>query len=327
MKNEKIDFIKVITLLLVVLAHVTRMYTGYGAVEINIINPVLKFITEYIYGFHMPLFFAMSGFVYSLCIKKGKYMNKIDFIVNKFKRLIIPYLFIGVFYVAPIMIFLNLTDYSFFQFIIKNILIGSDSRHLWYLSSLFIIFIISIVIRPKNIKSSLVAILFSFLLIMLVKNINFIPTIIMNAISYMPYFYIGYCLFFLVEKAELFENNNMIKIITLLLLLLIYSLSFYYKIPSLILSSIGIISFFFLFYTIPERFYKNNRVYLLIKKYNMGIYLFHPMIIYILFNYFKVYYINDYIMVILISFLSLIISLLFSKLFKLLKIDWLLGEK
>lgn len=51
----------------------------------------------------MPLFIFISGFIYSYNkLERDKYSDKNLFIENKFKRLIIPYILVGVFYVIPI---------------------------------------------------------------------------------------------------------------------------------------------------------------------------------------------------------------------------------
>ena len=65
--------------------------------------------------------------------------------INKFKRLVIPYLFFGVLYVAPIMVLLNITNDSYFVYCIRDIIFGQDSRHLWFLTTLFLIFMVAVI--------------------------------------------------------------------------------------------------------------------------------------------------------------------------------------
>lgn len=55
------------------------------------------FLQKIIFAFHMPLFFFLSG--YTFHFEKYK-LNKKDFIVNKFYRLIVPYFFANFFILA-----------------------------------------------------------------------------------------------------------------------------------------------------------------------------------------------------------------------------------
>lgn len=77
-KNSRvvwIDYLKAIGIFFVVLGHVV----------------VPKEMKAYIYSFHMPLFFLLSG----MTVKPLKYSNISDVAINKFKQLIIPYIAIN----------------------------------------------------------------------------------------------------------------------------------------------------------------------------------------------------------------------------------------
>ena len=136
------NIVKFITVLLVVFAHSTRMYTSGGAFSPLNQSIILAKITDYIYIFHMPLFMFVSGAVYGLCIQQGKYEKKLDFIRNKAKRLLIPYYVFGLFYVAPVMCLTGLTNQGYFSYCFTGILRSLNSRHLWFLLALFIIFLL-----------------------------------------------------------------------------------------------------------------------------------------------------------------------------------------
>ena len=87
------DMAKILTTLLVVLAHATRMYTTTGAIHPINKSLLLANVTEYIYQFHMPLFILLSGCIYDYCLTKGRYKANINFLIGKARRLLIPYLF------------------------------------------------------------------------------------------------------------------------------------------------------------------------------------------------------------------------------------------
>lgn len=64
------DIMKVLLLVLVVVAHVTRMYTPVGAIPVYGCNEWLSVMTDYIYSFHMPAFIAVSGMTFSMSMRK-----------------------------------------------------------------------------------------------------------------------------------------------------------------------------------------------------------------------------------------------------------------
>lgn len=78
MREDWIDSLKGISIILVVIAH---------------LNFVSSELNQYIYSFHMPLFFFISGYLFDAekYIKKGK-----AFLERKFYSLIIPYLLFSI---------------------------------------------------------------------------------------------------------------------------------------------------------------------------------------------------------------------------------------
>lgn len=84
MKQQDYTIIKVITTILVVIAHITRFYSmGGGAIKMKY-NFLLHYITSFVYSFHMPLFICVSGAIFSFCINnKKKYSDFRLFIIKK----------------------------------------------------------------------------------------------------------------------------------------------------------------------------------------------------------------------------------------------------
>lgn len=72
-RNHILDILRGIAILFVILGHITRI-------------PELQ---TYIWGFHLPLFFVISGYLFD----KNKYNSTKQFIVKKTKSLLIPYAF------------------------------------------------------------------------------------------------------------------------------------------------------------------------------------------------------------------------------------------
>lgn len=73
-------------------------------------------LTDFIYAFHMPLFFFLSGTLFSF----EKHPTFKEFALKRFKRIMVPYLWI------------NLITYIFWLFVGRNF--GMDSSHetVWY---------------------------------------------------------------------------------------------------------------------------------------------------------------------------------------------------
>lgn len=71
--SRNYDWLKSITMILVVIGHATRFfYNGIGIIPFDNIV-ILNWITKFIYSFHMPLFIFISGVIYSYNIECGKY--------------------------------------------------------------------------------------------------------------------------------------------------------------------------------------------------------------------------------------------------------------
>ena len=106
MIRNEFDTLKVLAIILVVIGHITVLYTPQGAFDDIQVNSTMSFLTNGIYLFHMPLFIALSGAIFMLSANKGKYNSFRPFIINKTKRIIIPYLFIGTCCLLPTLMFL-----------------------------------------------------------------------------------------------------------------------------------------------------------------------------------------------------------------------------
>ena len=78
-----IDYAKVIGIFLVIFAH---LYTSEGTSSENVVR-------TYIYGFHMPFFFLISGCLYK--VREGGLKQAL---LLNIKKLLIPYLCLNVFF-------------------------------------------------------------------------------------------------------------------------------------------------------------------------------------------------------------------------------------
>jgi len=111
-----VDIAKGIGIMLVVLGHMN----------------VPGFIGKYIYSFHMPLFFFLSGYVFS----SDKYKSFTALLKNKARFLLIPYVYFSL--ISVLVYFLLDNNVIIFKNELYGVLIGTGgSTALWFLVCLF----------------------------------------------------------------------------------------------------------------------------------------------------------------------------------------------
>ncbi|MFQ9309614.1 MAG: acyltransferase family protein, partial [Paraclostridium sordellii] len=215
-KSNKLNHISIlrnIALICVVLGHAGCIYAGkWNFTIVNSNSKLIKYITDYIYSFHMPLFVFISGYIYNysreiLC----KYNSIKEFILNKCKRLIIPYVLTGIIFMIPLQTFFSVyKDKEVFivDKSINYILFAQKPGHLWYLLMLFNLFIIFRIIEKLLNKNNIV---FNLLILEIISMVSIkLPNIyyISSAFAYLIYFYIGYILCRNIDKIKISLINN-----------------------------------------------------------------------------------------------------------------------
>ena len=148
---------------------------------------------KWVYSFHMPLFFILSGYFY----KSQKY-GFTDFFLRKLRTLIIPYFFFGLLSWF-LLSFINSSEFS--PHTLNGFLIsGAGNEPIWFLFTLFLVSIIHFLLDYilsfiKNKRKRLYAwifvcfccLLFSHLLII---EFNYYPPYHMNTVPHFLFFYI-----------------------------------------------------------------------------------------------------------------------------------------
>lgn len=324
-KLDHIILLRSVAIILVVLGHATRsIHLPNSHMYSPTITPWWEIkIKNYIYSFHMPLFFWISGFVfYYSSIEKAKQATIISRILNKVKRLILPMYSTSFLILLPTIYFFGHINGSML-YQIKLFLFGYDNGHLWFLKTIFIIFVAIIPLYylfPCDGKMFYALIFVVWGLLFIFKSA--LPGIAISPVRYFPFFLLG-CL---TRKHEyMFDDKN----------LLIYSTAFFviYLITQLINKTNIYISkdlvwylsaFFGTYYmyfiaSFLDKYLINSKSWPLIKridKASYSIYLFHVSFLYIiLFLDFK-YNINSAEIRVFLSFFSgLILSVLMHELF------------
>ena len=90
-KNYNIVFLRFLAILIVVFGHSIIIYDpGWAYFTTSVKSNFLMNTKHIINVIQMPLYFAISGYVFYYTISKKS--SKLQLITNKFKRLIIPYI-------------------------------------------------------------------------------------------------------------------------------------------------------------------------------------------------------------------------------------------
>lgn len=191
-KSLTYNFMKAMAVLSVLLFHVVNVNTDYGTFSPVRVSAILANLADCLHLVNMPLFMAAAGCVYGYCLEMGKYARVGAFLLNKSRRLLLPNFFFGCCLVAPVMIHCRLTDLAYGQYLLSGIFLAADSRHLWYLLALFWIFCLAILLKPLC-KASHPWYLFVSAAILLLDIVLPVPNVLQlhNALHYQIYFFLG----------------------------------------------------------------------------------------------------------------------------------------
>lgn len=215
---RELDYLKGIGIILVILGH-SFAFTGFDLVNKEKYF-IYYYIFNFIYSFHMPLFFIVAGF-----LSNKEYEIK-TFYISKIKRLLIPYIFINIVDYIPRHLFSSFVNNSSNS--LSRVIFYSGVAT-WFVYTLFMIFLIFPILDKFIFKKDKYYLFLYFLIGMnMVKleifNVNIFT--LNRILFYLTYFYFGYILKNYYEKVKenKYFNNKLILII-----LVIFSICFLYK--------------------------------------------------------------------------------------------------
>lgn len=138
-RKNKVDNIRAIAICVVVLGHSIILYSSTWNLYVTTKkSDFLDCVKSIINMFQMPLFFSLSGYLFAG--RKHK-TNYIDFVIKKAQRLLVPFVVVGILFMIPLKKLLNYPGYqnvNFYSAVIC-LLRGTETGHLWYLPTLFLI--------------------------------------------------------------------------------------------------------------------------------------------------------------------------------------------
>ena len=279
------DIAKVFATVLVVLGHAAVFYSADGAMVPARESRFLAGLAGYLYSFHMPLFVLLSGAVWGYCIRQGKYGNPGAFLLGKLRRIGIPYLVFGFLLVAPVVVFCGYTEENFFRFCLNGILLGLDSRHLWYLMTLLWLYLTTLALKPLVRRNPLLTIPICVVLFLLA---NRAPQILKlrTTMKYALFFYLGVCADYYYEPLEKLAGKLRFAIPVLFAALL----GIVFWNPNFVTETaytlLGLGASLALAANLTGREgLQRSGAYRVLRRDGFGLYLIHAMVIYLLFRF------------------------------------------
>ncbi len=280
-----IDKIRTFSIICIVLGH-TIVYSKN-----------LYFLQQYLYSFHVPIFFVVSGFL----LYENK-ENKIYFVKKEFKKNIIPYFLFSFLFLIPYLL-IYFIDFKIISNIgydvsVEELVIGifygvgnnkylKQNQPLWFLPCFFVTNLLFIFLK-KFIDISPKLMLFISFIISFISSCNFVPLLpfgLSTGLTMLFFMIFGYNLRILFKKIAQFKIKKF-KIISILLILIGCYLSIknsfvlcmtndYGNFILFIISSIfSILGYFFLFYEL-----NNENIFSKIGKHTLEILVFHKSVI------------------------------------------------
>lgn len=174
---------------------------GHSGFTSPVIADELPRLHEWIYSFHMPLFFFISGYLYSLTNASFSNISSKKFILKKLRRLMAPYFVLGIIVFAIKFVFSGFASVtrefslsSFLYMFVAPQSSNSTMGFLWYLITLFLIFCItmafkSIGVNLKSNRTSTFVCVLSWLLYYLLPHVELLN--ISGVLWYIPFFILG----------------------------------------------------------------------------------------------------------------------------------------
>lgn len=289
---EKCNVIKTFMMILVILGHSMVWLNGGWVIEPAEKSVAFGAIAVYLNTIHIYVFSFISGYIfYYLKFETQKY-NNINCIVNRLKRLIIPYFTVSLFWAIPINIYFNGFDYTE---IINNYVLAVNPDQLWFLWMIFIVFVVFFLFSNFINKNHFLlnCFIIGIIYVLSMALNRYIPNYfqIWTACRHMIFYYLGFAM----RKYEwkfLYKIPRFFYVATNVIICSIYIYAKYTRnfetiAAKIMFIGLGMLCSFsgvFMVVVILGGFELNkiqsNKLYSFLQKNNFGMYLFHQQVIY-----------------------------------------------
>ena len=294
----KYDAIRIVLTMLVVIGHANYYNAGnaYGGIYIadqmsaagiadTAFHGFAEQIKQLIYTFHMPAFFALSGTLFYSQLKNGRFNSVTEVVKNKISRLVVPFVFVYLFWNTPIKIFSGY--YSQSENIWKDILMQMfipTNMYLWYLEALFFDFVFAYLLckyakKTWMINTTSFAV---YMAVLFLERATAVTTLFGNPLRYLLWFVFGMNL----NKYDKVAKNylNRFKWGGVLLLAALWIIGYYgleylphlvWLAKDLYLASVGILIVWVICELVSERLTdKEKQLISRLSGYSFGVYLY-----------------------------------------------------
>lgn len=191
--NRLMALLSVWGILLVVLGH-----SGF---EEPLIMEKLGGLHSWLYSFHMPLFFMISGYLFSLTNKSFVEIDAGRFMWKKARRLLVPYVVLGSVIYFIKFAFAGLShasrDFTVGNFLYMFLAPGSANStmgYLWYIGTLFVVFALVVLLSKMRVDLKRTGWCVAVIVCLLVVK-QLMPIVMLfnlsDVVHNMPYFVLG----------------------------------------------------------------------------------------------------------------------------------------
>ena len=128
-----------ILMIIIVLYHSLLFMNGQWFTAVSIVpQEVPSYICKWLNSFPIYSFVFISGYIfYYQKYEKGKYTKYLPFIINKSKRLLVPFVFVCLVWAIPLYIAFYGWNFNIF---VHNYMLMENPAQLWFLLMLFLVF-------------------------------------------------------------------------------------------------------------------------------------------------------------------------------------------
>lgn len=315
-RQSEISIMKTAMMIAVVLYHSMLFFSGdWFTVMDPIINAeYLSNIARWMNTFHVQAFTMASGFLF-YCLAK-KHIDTRANIRKRAKRLLLPYLFVSLFWAIPI-------GYYLFRWPIKEIieryLLAANPNQLWFLIMLFLVCVFFELVGKKIKISTKNLIILYFITTVSFMGLSYFKIDyfqLPKVAQYILYFYLGGYIFYNKKKitkkqtaimgiiaailyaSSLSLNASSIKLLNYIAIAIM---------PIISILEVSVIYYICLTIIKKKRIDIESNAYRVLEENSFGIYLFHQQIIY-----FTILFLNGVVHPIIQATLSFVISMTIS---------------
>lgn len=195
MQKREYNTAKAIAMLLVVFGHAQVFSFGnvLWVFPMNVFRERLEYVISYIYCFHVPMFFLVSGALFRTTEEKQMSCGLVEFLKKKARRLLIPYAGCFLLLLVPVRYLVGYYPLEFpesIQAVLLDMVGLGDNGHLWFLPTLFQVYVLFYCIDAGNNRHKNTGILTSTIILYLIAL--GIPDRFDTSIRYLLWFTVGY---------------------------------------------------------------------------------------------------------------------------------------